>query len=154
MSTVREVTWRDIPELTALEVELFADDAWPAPTWWAELAGRPRRAYLAVEGDAGLEGYAGLDRGGEVADVMTVAVVPAQRGRGLGDLLVGELLRLAAEDGAGSVMLEVRADNAAARRIYERHGFEEVSVRRRYYRCPGADDVDAVVMRRRLAEAS
>jgi [ribosomal protein S18]-alanine N-acetyltransferase len=80
--------------------------------------------------------------------------VPAQRGRGLGDLLVGELLRLAAEDGAGSVMLEVRADNAAARRIYERHGFEEVSVRRRYYRCPGADDVDAVVMRRRLTEAS
>jgi len=52
-------------------------------------------------------------------------------------------------------MLEVRADNVAARRLYERHGFEEVSVRRRYYRRPGARDVDAVVMRCRLVgEAS
>ena len=44
-------------------------------------------------------------------------------------------------------MLEVRADNGAARRLYERHGFAEVSVRRRYYQPEG---VDAVVMRRRL----
>jgi ribosomal-protein-alanine N-acetyltransferase len=154
MSALRPVTWRDIPQLAALEVELFADDAWSAPTWWAELAGRPRRAYVVLEGDDGVEGYAGLDRGGEVADVMTVAVVPAQRGRGLGDRLVTQLLRLAAEAGAGSVMLEVRADNVAARRLYERHGFEEVSVRRRYYRRPGATDVDAVVMRHRLEEAS
>ena len=150
MSALREVTWRDIPQLAALETELFADDAWTAPTWWAELAGRPRRAYLVLDGEAGVEGYAGLDLGGDVADVMTVAVVPAQRGRGLGDLLVRALLRLAAEGGAGSVMLEVRADNVAARRLYERHGFEEVSVRRRYYRRSGAD-VDAVVMRCRLA---
>ena len=86
---------------------------------------------------------------------MTVAVVPAHRGRGLGDLLLEELLRLAADGGAEAVMLEVRADNVAARRLYERHGFEEVSVRRRYYRRPGARDVDAVVMRCRLVgEAS
>ena len=153
MSTLREVTWRDIPQLAALETELFADDAWTVETWWAELAGRPRRAYLLLEGDETVEGYAGLDHGGDLADVMTVAVVPARRGRGLGDVLVGELLRVAAGGGAGSVMLEVRADNVAARRLYERHGFEEVSVRRRYYRQPGGPDVDAVVMRRRLAEA-
>ena len=150
MSALREVTWRDIPQLAALETELFADDAWTVETWWAELAGRPRRAYLVLDGEGGVEGYAGLDHGGDVADVMTVAVVPAHRGRGLGDLLLEELLRLAADGGAGAVMLEVRADNVAARRLYERHGFEEVSVRRRYYRRPGAPDVDAVVMRCRL----
>jgi ribosomal-protein-alanine N-acetyltransferase len=87
---------------------------------------------------------------GDVADVMTVAVVPGWRGRGLGDLLVGELVRRAGKSGAGSVMLEVRADNGPARRLYERHGFEEVSVRRRYYRQPDGPDVDALVMRRRL----
>ena len=155
MSALREVTWRDIPQLVALETELFADDAWTVETWWAELAGRPRRAYLLLDGEGGVEGYAGLDHGGDVADVMTVAVVPAHRGRGLGDLLLEELLRLAADGGADAVMLEVRADNVAARRLYERHGFEEVSVRRRYYRRPGAPDVDAVVMRCRLVgEAS
>ena len=154
MSALREVTWRDIPRLAALETQLFADHAWTAETWWAELAGRPRREYVVLDGDEGIAGYAGLDHGGEVADVMTVAVVPGHRGQGLGDVLLGELLRRAADGGAASVMLEVRADNEPARRLYDRHGFEEVSVRRRYFRQPEGPDVDAVVMRRRLAEAS
>jgi ribosomal-protein-alanine N-acetyltransferase len=154
MSTLREVTWRDIPRLAELETALFADDAWTEATWWAELAGRPRRSYVVLEGDKGIEGYAGLDLGGDVADVMTVAVAPGLRGRGLGDRLVGELLRLATDSGAVSVMLEVRADNGPARRLYERHGFDEVSVRRRYYRRPAGGDVDAVVMRRRLDDRS
>jgi len=150
MSALRDVTWRDIPRLVELETELFADAAWSAETWWAELAGRPRRSYVVLEGGDGIEGYAGVDLGGDVADVMTVAVVPGWRGRGLADLLVGELVRRAGKSGAGSVMLEVRADNGPARRLYERHGFEEVSVRRRYYRQPDGQDVDALVMRRRL----
>ena len=150
MSALREVSWRDIPRLVELETELFADAAWSAESWWAELAGRPRRSYVVLEGGDGIEGYAGVDLGGDVADVMTLAVVPGWRGRGLGDLLVGELVRRAGKSGAGSVMLEVRADNGPARRLYERHGFEEVSVRRRYYRQPDGPDVDAVVMRRRL----
>jgi ribosomal-protein-alanine N-acetyltransferase len=149
MSALRNVTWRDIPRLVELETELFADAAWSAETWWAELAGRPRRSYVVLDGGDGIEGYAGVDLG-DVADVMTVAVVPGWRGRGLGDLLVGELVRRAGKSGAGSVMLEVRADNGPARRLYERHGFEEVSVRRRYYRQPDGPDVDALVMRRRL----
>ena len=45
------------------------------------------------------------------------------------------------------MLLEVRADNAPALGLYGRHGFEQVSVRRRYYQ-PG--DVDALVLRRRL----
>jgi ribosomal-protein-alanine N-acetyltransferase len=150
MSALREVTWRDIPRLVELETELFADAAWSAETWWAELAGRPRRSYVVLDGGDGIEGYAGVDLGGDVADVMTVAVVPGWRGRGLGDLLVGELVRRAGKSGASSLMLEVRADNGPARRLYERHGFEEVSVRRRYYRQPDGPDVDALVMRRRL----
>ena len=154
MSALREVTWRDISRLAALETELFGRDAWTAETWWAELAGRPRRDYVLLDGDEGITGYAGLDHGGDVADVMTVAVVAAHRGRGRGDELLGELLRRAADGGAASVMLEVRADNVPARRLYERHGFGEVSVRRRYYRQPEGPDVDALVMRRRLAGAS
>jgi ribosomal-protein-alanine N-acetyltransferase len=44
-------------------------------------------------------------------------------------------------------MLEVRADNTAAHRLYERSGFELLTVRRKYYQ-PG--DVDAHVMRLHL----
>jgi [ribosomal protein S18]-alanine N-acetyltransferase len=150
VSTLREMTWRDIPRLGALEAEIFADDAWTEATWWAELAGRPRRDYVVLAEEDDIEGYAGLDHGGDVADVMTVAVVPQARGRGAGDRLVDTLVERAQARGAAAALLEVRADNGAALALYGRHGFEEISVRRRYYQ-PG--DVDAVVMRRRLGIA-
>jgi len=141
---LREMTWRDIPALTALESELFADDAWSEQTWWAELAGRPRRSYVVGERGGVVVGYAGVDRGGEVADVMTVAVAPAAQGQGLGTVLVDWLLVEARRGGAKHLMLEVRADNIAAHRLYTRAGFAKLSVRRRYYQ-PG--DVDALIMR-------
>lgn len=148
---MRDVHWTDIPALAALEQELFADDAWSEATWWAELAERPRRSYVLEEGPGGqVLGYAGLDLGGEVADVMTVAVAPAAQGRGLGRTLLAELVARARADHVAHLMLEVRADNEPARKLYEHNGFEVLTVRRRYYQ-PG--DVDALVMRRRIAEA-
>lgn len=149
MTVLREVHWTDIEQLARLERELFADDAWSQQTWWAELAGRPRREYVAGVEGAEVLGYAGLDHGGDVADIMTVAVTPAARGRGLGRRLLHELEARAAAGRAASVMLEVRADNVAAIGLYERAGYAVVSTRRRYYQ-PG--DVDALVMRKSLSD--
>ena len=149
MTVLREVHWTDIEQLAGLERELFADDAWSEQAWWAELAGRPRREYVAGVEGAEVLGYAGLDHGGDVADIMTVAVTPAARGRGLGRRLLDDLETRAAAGRAASVMLEVRADNVAAIGLYEHAGYAVVSTRRRYYQ-PG--DVDALVMRKHLSE--
>ncbi|MBE3074701.1 MAG: ribosomal protein S18-alanine N-acetyltransferase [Actinobacteria bacterium] len=145
--TLREMTWRDIPALTALEPELFADDAWSEQTWWAELAGRPRRSYVVGEQGGAVVGYAGVDCGGEVADVMTVAVAPSAQGQGLGTVLMHWLTAQARRAGAEHLMLEVRADNAVAQRLYSTAGFAMLTVRRKYYQ-PG--DVDAQIMRLKL----
>jgi [ribosomal protein S18]-alanine N-acetyltransferase len=145
---VRDLRWTDLPALAHLEAELFPEDAWAQGTWWAELAARPRRSYVVAEQDGHLLGYAGVDLGGEVADVMTMAVAPAAQGRGLGRQLLDELVARAEADHAAYLMLEVREDNKAARRLYETRGFELLTVRRRYYQ-PG--DVDARVLRLALA---
>ncbi|TXQ07901.1 ribosomal-protein-alanine N-acetyltransferase RimI, partial [Escherichia coli] len=50
---------------------------------------------------------------------------------------------------AEALMLEVRADNAPARALYDRRGYDVLSVRRGYYQ-PG--NVDALVMRKMLAQ--
>ena len=50
----------------------------------------------------GVLGYAGLDHGGEVADVMTIAVAPRAQGRGLGRLLLAELVDARATRGAAT----------------------------------------------------
>lgn len=145
VTALREMAWTDIPRLAELERELFADDAWSEASWWAELAGRPRREYVIAEGAAGeILGYGGVDHGGEVADVMTIAVAPVGRRRGLGSTLLDALLGMARSRREPHVILEVRADNAPAIALYEKAGFVTISVRRRYYQ-PG--DVDAHVMR-------
>jgi len=148
-TTLREMTWQDIPALTALEPALFADDAWSERTWWAELAGRPRRSYVVGEQHGAVVGYAGVNRGGEVADVMTIAVAPAAQGHGLGTVLLHWLVDDARRAGAEHLMLEVRADNVVAQRLYSTTGFEVLTVRRKYYQ-PG--DVDALIMRLHLSD--
>jgi len=142
---LRDVEWTDLAHLAMLEQQLFADDAWSEATWWSELAGRPRRDYVVATTPHGtIAGYAGLDVAGDVADVMTIATSPGHQGRGTGRVLLDELVRRATLRGVDAVLLEVRSDNDAARRLYDRAGFEVISVRRRYYQ-PG--NVDALVMR-------
>jgi len=144
---LRELEWTDVATLAAMELDLFSDDAWSEQSWWAELAGRPRRDYVvAVEGER-IVGYGGIDVAGDVADLMTIATTSTARGTGLGARLLEELVLRAEQAGAEALVLEVRADNEPAKRLYDRHGFEVISVRRRYYQ-PG--DIDALVMRKHI----
>lgn len=63
------------------------------------------------------------------------------RERGVGAALVKAGARRAAPKGARCAVLEVRAGNVAARRLYERLGFIEAGLRRDYYREPTEDGV-------------
>jgi ribosomal-protein-alanine N-acetyltransferase len=144
---LRPLRWWDLATVVPLERELFGATAWSAEAFWSELA-QPSRWYVAaVTGDGEqLLGYAGLLVGGAEADVQTIGVAPAARGRGLGRRLLTALVDEAAARGATSLLLEVRADNPAAIALYRSAGFEQLAVRRRYYQ---PDDVDALVMRLR-----
>ncbi|MDQ1641642.1 MAG: [ribosomal protein S18]-alanine N-acetyltransferase [Actinomycetota bacterium] len=147
MTTLRAMRWWDLEAAVALERGLFADP-WSPETFWSELAGVPdTRHYLVAEDGGAVVGYAGLFATRHQADVQTIAVASAQQGSGLGGVLLEALIAEASRRGCAEVLLEVRVDNMAARRLYERFGFEQISVRRGYYQ-PGG--VDGLVMRLRL----
>ncbi|HWC34693.1 MAG TPA: ribosomal protein S18-alanine N-acetyltransferase [Mycobacteriales bacterium] len=139
--------WWDIPEVIALEHELFGAEAWSDGMFWSELAERDTRRYLVAEDAAGAVcAYAGLCAyAPHEAYIQTIAVAPSAQRRGIGEAMLIELLTEADRRGCDHVDLEVRADNDAAIRLYERHGFTEIAVRRGYYQPSGAD---ALVMRR------
>ncbi|HSF26899.1 MAG TPA: ribosomal protein S18-alanine N-acetyltransferase [Actinomycetes bacterium] len=152
--TLRRMRWWDVEPVVELERELFADDPWSAEAFWSELAGVPATRHYVVATDAGqapdgdverVVGYAGLMAVPGQADVQTIAVAAAAQGRGLGARLLEELLAEAERRDEPAVLLEVRADNAAAIALYERHGFARLARRRGYYQPSGAD---ALVMRR------
>lgn len=108
-------------------------------------------AFLLVEGDAGF--LLGRAVAGE-AELLTIAVAPEARQRGLGRKLVSRFLYQARLRGAETAFLEVAEDNLAARTLYARCGFVEAGRRRGYYRAPTGQAVDALVLRRVLAEAA
>lgn len=78
------------------------------------------------------------------AELGNVAVAQDWRGRGIGALLLEEILDRAGRRGMREIFLEVRPSNLVAQRLYERHGFREVGRRRHYYLEPSED---ALVMR-------
>jgi [ribosomal protein S18]-alanine N-acetyltransferase len=71
------------------------------------------------------------------AEILTLAVLPQQRRRGLARALLERAMQAAAERGARTMFLEVAEANRAARAVYEAAGFVEVGQRRGYYRGGG-----------------
>ena len=129
----------------ALENASFPTDAWSSAMMREEL-GSPHGHYVVLESAGSIVGYAGLrsPRGAMDADIQTIAIAEAARGRGQGRELLRTLLAEASSRGARDLFLEVRADNPVAQALYASEGFVEVGRRPRYYQ---PDDVDAVVMR-------
>lgn len=155
MSRIVPLRWWDLDQVVPAEQQIFAGhQPWSAEQFWAELAGVPatRHYLLACDGDASATvlGYAGLALGPDCADVMTLAVQPSARRRGVATRLLGALLAEAVGRGLPEVLLEVRADNEAALELYRRSGFVPIARRRGYYR----GRVDGLVLRARLTGTS
>lgn len=111
---------------------------------------------------AGAEGSIGLDEAGfilwrvagEEAEILTLAVAPSARGKGLGRALLDQAVEAAGRAGAISMFLEVADDNAAAIALYRSGGFEEKGRRRAYYRRTGGEMRDALIFARALNTAT
>lgn len=73
-------------------------------------------------------------------ELYRIAVSPEKRGNGIGKRLLLEFVEKCHEKGAVKLFLEVRSKNVPARRLYEKTGFKEISVRKGYY-----GDDDAVI---------
>jgi ribosomal-protein-alanine N-acetyltransferase len=104
-------------------------------------------AFVLVEGDSGF--VLGRVVAGE-AEVLTLAVAPEARRRGLGRKLLARFIYQARLRAAETAFLEVAAGNAAARALYLTAGFAESGRRRNYYHSPDDMPDDAIVMARRL----
>jgi len=96
-------------------------------------------------------GFAVSRMAADEAEILSIAVAPGHRGRGLSrDLLRTHLGHLAGR-GVRTVFLEVEENNIPARRLYDRAGFAVAGRRERYYREAGGKELNALVMRRDLS---
>lgn len=85
------------------------------------------------------------------AEILSIAIAGAWRGRGLSRSLLTLHLRRLAALSARTVFLEVSEHNRPAIRLYDRAGFHEIARRANYYPAPGGKPAAALVLRRDLA---
>ena len=115
---------------------------WSREDFWRE-ASNDFACYIVALDDMEIIGFAGCWISFEEAQVTNIALTSAQRGRGLGKVLMAKLMRAAAERGAERMTLEVRPSNTPALRLYEWLGFAAIGVRKKYYQ---DNDEDAILM--------
>ncbi len=119
----RDARESDYPSFARLFLELKVPD--PTPTQEAYAARvRPHAFFLWEEAGAPV-GYAFWQPIGKVARVLHVVVDSAAKGRGVGAALMREVATRARSRGCARWTLNVKPDNAAAIRLYERCGMRE-----------------------------
>ena len=129
-----------VAAVAALEKACFSDP-WSENSVRGELSNELSLWLVAVENGAVL-GYVGSQTVLGEADMMNIAVEENSRRRGIARALVEELVRRLP---AHCLTLEVRSSNMPAIRLYESMGFQQIGLRRNYYRNPRED---ALILRK------
>jgi len=124
----------------------------PRPWTAAEFAGLMAQGQVFLIGLP--EGMALGRMAGPEAELLTLAVHPAARGRGHGRALLGAFVDQAVARGAQDAYLEVASDNQVAISLYVTEGFQELGRRRGYFRSPDGGRLDALVMHKALAHGA
>ena len=102
-------------------------------------------AQMLVQGDAVLGYFIAMQVLDEV-HLLNIAVAPAYQGQGCARLLLDTLNNWARLQNAQWLWLEVRESNTRARAIYERHGYQQVGARKRYYPVHQGERETAIIM--------
>jgi ribosomal-protein-alanine N-acetyltransferase len=124
---------------------------WPREEFSAYLA-EPARApaYIASDGKRKIFGFMMLRHAADEVELMTIAVDPRRRGRGIGAALLEAGFADLMMSPARRMFLEVAEDNGPAITLYRRFGFSEIGRRKGYYPRPDGSPATALVMARNL----
>lgn len=137
----------DADDLAALHAHAFRH-GWPATEMEALIADPTVTTIVAREGRTPFTrrpvGFVMVRAAADEAEILTVAVKPTRRGRGIGRLMMDETIRRLYFMRVASLFLEVDEGNGPALTLYRRLGFREVGRRANYY---AGGTANALVMR-------
>lgn len=137
MILVRAMQTEDVDAVAVLEAQIFSMP-WSRQGFLDSLQ-REDTVFLVAEEDGLIVGYIGMYVALDEGEITNVAVSAEMRRRGIGELLVGNIIKEANERGLERVILEVRVSNENAIRLYERNGFKNQGVRKGFYDLPKED---------------
>lgn len=133
----------DLDAVLAIEADSFPTP-WRRSGYEHEITHNERATYWVLSRTSAGEpedivGYAGYWLVAGEAHISIIAVAPVWRGRGLGELLLLQMLAHALAAGAELASLEVRESNKVAQALYRKYDFDIVGRRKGYYKDTGED---------------
>ena len=138
------------PAMAGLLAGIHADAFPPHQAWDASFIARildlPGNMGLLAETAEGPGGFILYSLAADEGEILTVAVSPRLRRRGIGRRLLSGALAELGMHGARRVFLDVDAENRAAVALYEQAGFSRVGLRKGYYGQPGGARRDALML--------
>jgi ribosomal-protein-alanine N-acetyltransferase len=137
MITYRAMIALDIPVVASLEKEIFKDDPWTVAQFKEEVSNNGITRHQIIGWAGALCATDGAD-----TDVLTIAVVPDFRMRGVARHMLTSLVDWAYTKKSPQIFLEVEKKNQPAQALYISEGFVAISLRPDYY----GVGLDAVVM--------
>jgi ribosomal-protein-alanine N-acetyltransferase len=160
---MRPMRAEDIPQVVAIDRESFPTP-WSSRTYAFEIENNATSQMVVLEvpaapptdsnglgamfrrllhgdtpSDIAIIGYGGCWLIAGEAHISTIAVHPAYRGKGLGELLLSGMLQRALNLGGEYSVLEVRVSNEPAQALYRKYEYAIVGRRPGYYRDNGED---------------
>ncbi len=135
---IRPTAPADLGALTLLEQAAFSDP-WSSEMLIEAMTTSGAISLAAIDAAGVIIGSVLGRVAADEGEILSIAVAPEARGMGLGRTLLTQALDALVAGGAGSVWLEVRMGNEAAKAMYRAVGFLAAGVRRGYYRRPHED---------------
>jgi len=146
--TVRKMIASDVSSVLNIENSCFGKEAYNEEQIKYDLLENPVSTMLVATVNADVVGFIDFMITFDSATISQIAVDETYRKHGVGNLLLGEMVRIckSQEEEVDNITLEVRESNAVARRFYKRHSFQEITTKKRYY----SDGEDAIYMVRSI----
>lgn len=109
------------------------DDFWSIDVFKSELL-NPNSKYLVAKKENEIIGFAGVWKAVDDIHITNIVVKKSFRNKGIGSIILEQLIEISKlEKNINSITLEVNVKNIPAQKLYEKFGFENVGIRKRYY---------------------
>ncbi|MFQ6093074.1 MAG: ribosomal protein S18-alanine N-acetyltransferase [bacterium] len=137
---IERMALEDLDEVLAIERDSFSCP-WSMESFRQEVANRKFSFPLVAKIDGRVVGYGVAWFVADETHIGNIAVHRTHRRKGIGRLLLQNLLENGLARGCQLATLEVRQTNRAALGLYKKFGFWSVALRKGYYRDTGEDAI-------------
>lgn len=141
--TFKKMDIQDSEEIKDVLLSDF-DDFWSYEVLREELLS-DSSLYIVAKKQNEIIGFAGIKIIIDEADIMNIVVKKSYRNNGIGSLLLKNLILISNKKNLNFINLEVDCKNTIAINLYKKFGFEEISLRKNYYK-----NNDAIIMKKKL----